>query len=80
MLPNAPIPLLAPEYLQSLPALQYTPDSPYITWHPINGSLHPLGIPQYSLMPLYPLLAPEYLQTLPAPKYTHDTPTLLSPP
>ena len=37
MPPDATLPLLAPEYLQSLPAPQYTPYTPYTTCHPHNG-------------------------------------------
>ena len=40
--PDAPIPLLAPEYLESMPA----PNTPLT---PHNSTLHPLGAP----MPLY---------------------------
>ena len=58
-----PIPLLAPEYLHSLPAPQYTPYTHYTPWHPSDASnvpqhpLHALGDPQCTLMPHMPLPA-----------------------
>ena len=64
-----PITLLACEYLQSLPAPQWTPDTP-------DGPPDPLGASQCPLMLLIPLLAPQYLHPLPAPQCTPDTSTL----
>ena len=63
-----PIPLLAtctytpcqPQYLESVSALQYTPDI-----H--SGSQHPLGTPKGHYATILPLLAPEYLCSLQAP-------------
>ena len=46
-------PLLAPQYLQSLPAPWCTPDSPYTPWwpqHPLT-TLHPLRAPWCHLYP-----------------------------
>ena len=65
-----PIPLLAPEYLESLPA-PYTPETPE-TPKTVPTLPTPLGAPMPTDAP-YTLLAPEYLQSLPAPQYTPDT-------
>ena len=62
------IPLLAPEYLHSLPA-QYTPDTP-------NGPYTPLGDPKYPLCYLYPFWP---LNTY-IPCQPQYTPTPLTPP
>ena len=69
-----PIPLLAPEWQESLPALNTPltpptpPDAP--RWLPTLST--PPRSPQFHLMPAITLLSPKYLQSLPAPQYTPD--------
>ena len=70
-----PVPLLAPEYLESLPAPKYTPDIPYTPWCPLTATITPtpLGALNTSDAPCTPS-GPEYLESQPAPKYTPDIP------
>ena len=70
--PDAPIPLLAPKYLESLSAPQYTPDTPYTPDAPDTPKMAPtsLGAPNAPWCPHTPSgpwvprvpLSPQYTQ------------------